>query len=230
MSARPLTGRPNFNVNNVRAGNKELGLWLALNSVCRRLLSQRHVLATRYHEALALESELLYATKTIRRLESVKTRNIRSLRGRSVDALSEPLEDVAEYAWSIASTQSAAAESFIYMIDHLIKFAGKRSKITKDNHLLGGKYIKESCTLFEGFRVMANWQRHHLEWNFPKSYNDQNFNHLKLKELGLLQDQSANMAFLRMLKRKSYLQLEQDIVAGLEYLVCEIGMKHGENT
>ena len=223
-SLRPLVGRPTFNVRNVRANNRELGVWLALQDTLRKLLSQRTVHALRYHEALAFDRELSPVVRAIRRLEVLHAR----YQHRDADharMIWGQLDGLKEYAWSVGSMSTVAAEALIYSVDHIIKFAGTAARVggKRDEFLIGGRSVVPGVSLLAAFRVLANWQRHDLEWR-EGPFREGNFNHDVLQKLGLWRDRDAPVSFLKKLKRPSYFQLESDIVGGLEYLVCEMGM------
>jgi len=138
------------------------------------------------------------------------------------------LRAVQEYGFFVSATSRGAAQNLIYTIDSLIKYAGTHAKLAsgdKDKNLIGGRYLTKTVTLLEGFRIIANWQRHHLEWD-EKPYNEGNYNHRGLKEMGLWRNANTPVAFLKFLKRRSYFRLERDLHEALEYLVCEMGMRH----
>jgi hypothetical protein len=116
----------------------------------------------------------------------------------------------------------------MYTIDALVKYAATTAKMdngAKDKNLIGGRFVTQNVTLLEGFRVMANWQRHHLEWD-ESPFNEGNYNHRALKEMGLWRAENASVRFLKSLKRRSYFQLEKGLLGALEYLVCEMGMRY----
>jgi hypothetical protein len=139
---------------------------------------------------------------------------------------SSSLQDHKEYAWSVINTSHRAAESLVYTVHAIIKFAGSAAKIggKKDEYLIG-RYLDPGLSLLEAFRVVANWQRHDLDRKEAPFYQ-KNFNHKALKDLALWGARDVSVKFLKMLRRQSYYQLEADIAGGLEYLVCEFGMKH----
>jgi hypothetical protein len=141
--------------------------------------------------------------------------------------LSDHIKDEADYAYLVRSSSHRAAESLVYTLDSIVKFAGTAGEIAgkNDQYLIGGRFLASNVTLLEAIRVVANWQRHSIDW-YDKPYSEDNFNHRVLKKLDLWGTEDVSVKFLKLLRRPSYFQFEQDMMGALEYLTCEIGMRH----
>ncbi|TAM75557.1 hypothetical protein EPN44_08935 [bacterium] len=225
---KPLIGRPTFNVKHVSAGNRELRIWFAWMDVANKFIGQRAVLIGLYHDALSFSREYPHVEKYVRRGQRLINKRWNEGLGETQECkvLEGHMRLHADHAYFVKSTSIRAAESLIYTIDSLIKYAGTAAHIggKRDENLRGGRYLASNLTLLESFRVVANWQRHNIEWA-TGTFNPKNFNHVALKKLGLWQEENVPVDFLRILRRTSYFQLEQDVKGALEYLVCEIGMR-----
>ena len=198
--------------------------------LANRLVGQRAVLLTMFHEAIGVSRELPHLKAYIARGSRLIAKHYRqgSDQTQSCQILEGHIAQQADFEYLARSISHRAAESLVYTVDSLIKDAGNAARIggKGDQHLRGGRRLAKGVTLLEGFRVVANWQRHHLAWN-SLAYNPKNFNHVSLRKLGLWgQSDDVPLQFLRNLKRSSYFTLERDLHAALEYLVCEIGMRH----
>ena len=229
-----LVGRPTFDVRNVRANNRELGVWLAWMAVTNNLVAQRSILTARFHEAQSFDKEAPPLETYYNRNMRIVDRAWRDGNGTSdeIKLLEIHLRAIQDYGNFVSATSHGAAQNFVYTIDSLIKYAATFAKIApgdKDKNIIGGRYLTQNVTLLEGFRIVANWQRHHLEWD-DKKFNENNYNHRGLKEMGLWRNRNTSVAFLKLLKRRTYFALERDINDALEYLVCEMGMNHPKLT
>jgi hypothetical protein len=227
---RALEGRPTFDVTNVRGCQRELRIWFAWTSAANRLVGQRAVLLGMFHEALSAAKELptlqAYISKGRRLVDRHYQRG--SGQTQSCEILERHIAQQEDFAYLVRSVSDRAAESLVYTIDAMIKDAGNAACIggRRDQYLRGGRYLAKGLTLLEGFRVVANWQRHRREWR-SAPVNPKNFNHKALRKLGLWDARDdVPLRFLRSLRRRSYFALERDLHAALEYLVCEIGMRH----
>lgn len=203
-------------------------IWFAWANVSRTFGGQRAVLMSLYHEALGFSKELPYLQRYVNTGERIINKRYADGLGQSQECeiLERHVQRHADHAFFVQSTSERAAESLIYSVDSIIKYAGAAAHIAgkSDENLRGGRFLARGLTLLEAFRVVANWQRHDLEWR-TTGYNDKNFNHRALRKLGLWAQDGVPIKFLRMLRRTAYFQLEREIMDALEYLVCEIGMR-----